>query len=636
MSGEHKNYHDEDTDDRECDDGDKTRLDGIVQGSGGDDSIDLAYTGDPEGDRIDNGDAILAGEAPDDDIVVAGSGDDWVRGGVGDDDIFGGTDDDFLKGQEGDDTIRGDSNGPLSGDDVPGGDAGDPAGSDSILGWDGNDTLYGEGGRDYIYGGADDDAIHGGDGDDGIHGDTGDDVIHGGAVGLPDRGYPGVFPADADPFNDRDEIEGGHGDDTIFGHDDNDLIAGDAGNDTLDGGFDDDTITGGEGHDTIIGGEGSDAIDGGAGGDTIYGGLSPAFPDSLNIPDDTDLVQDNGMDVIHGGTGDDTIFGQDDDDSIHGDDGDDTLDGGIDEDALFGDAGSDTLTGGQGNDTLDGGQDDAMADMLAGNDDRDSFTGVGAGDSADGGTGGDDVDTLDLTGAGGFRIVDQTVDADGDSTSGKVNFVDDHGATTGTMSFREIENIIPCFTPGTTIATPRGQKLVEDLREGDKVITRDNGIQEIRWLGMRTLRGRELITADHMKPILIRAGALGNGLPERDMLVSPNHRVLVANDRTALYFEEHEVLVAAKHLVNNRGIETVDCFSATYIHFMFEAHEVVLSNGAWSESFQPGDYTLGGMGNAQRNEIFQLFPELETAEGLSDYQAARKTLKKHEASLLNL
>jgi hypothetical protein len=74
--------------------------------------------------------------------------------------------------------------------------------------------------------------------------------------------------------------------------------------------------------------------------------------------------------------------------------------------------------------------------------------------------------------------------------------------------------------------------------------------------------------------------------------------------------------------------------ATTYIHFMFDRHEVVLSNGAWTESFQPGDYSLKGLGNAQRNEILELFPELKTTEGLEGFQAARKSLKKHEARLL--
>jgi hypothetical protein len=132
----------------------------------------------------------------------------------------------------------------------------------------------------------------------------------------------------------------------------------------------------------------------------------------------------------------------------------------------------------------------------------------------------------------------------------------------------------------------------------------------------------------------VQAGSLGHDLPERDMMVSPNHRLLVANDRTALYFDEHEVLVAAKHLISGQGVQAIDAAGISYIHFMCERHEVVLSNGAWTETFQPGDFTLKGMGNAQRSEIFDLFPELKTVTGLENYSAARKTLKRHEAALL--
>jgi len=74
--------------------------------------------------------------------------------------------------------------------------------------------------------------------------------------------------------------------------------------------------------------------------------------------------------------------------------------------------------------------------------------------------------------------------------------------------------------------------------------------------------------------------------------------------------------------------------NTTYIHFMFDQHEVVLSNGAWTESFQPGDHSLKGIGNSQRQEIFELFPELETDSGRQDYTSARRTLRKHEAELL--
>ncbi len=780
--------------------GGEPELDGIVSGTEGDDIIDIAYDGDPHGDMIDNDDAVLPGEGPNDDIVEAGSGDDTVMAGEGDDTVYGDDGDDTVYGGAGNDEIYGDSNGetqpiveteftldwseegtdgnftlendgvelgvtvasgdgwhigniagqqvmrstnqdddnpttltfdqPVSdvsfelydidesessltwddqmtviaydadgniipvvisntdhhsvtvnpdgsvtidseGNDAPGVEGpgaadsvtvsiagpvasitiihqvgndgsdstgtvgisdltatlvtgGEATGNDELHGGLGDDDIYGEAGDDLLFGEGGDDNISGGDGNDTAYGGQGNDVIDtSGGDPLPDLGFPGLYPADSDPNNDKDTVYGGSGNDTITTGDDADYIDGGSGADYIDGGIDADTIKGGAGSDTIIGGEGSDDIDGGTGNDTIYGGLDPSFPDSLNLTDDVDPVPNNGMDVIRGGDGNDTIYGQDDDDTLYGDAGNDYIDGGIDEDEIHGGTGDDTIIGGQG------------ADLLSGGDDQDTFIvdseEAGAGDVIDGGAGGVDNDTLDLTGSGPLNIIYTP----GDPESGTVEFLDGvGGAVTSTLTFTEIENVIPCFTPGTLIATPKGERLVEELREGDKIITRDNGIQEIRWKGAKELSHKDLAKAPHLKPILIKAGSLGNNLPERDMLVSPNHRMLVANDKTSLYFEEREVLAAAKHLVNNQGIREVDTLGTTYIHFMFDNHEVVLSNGAWTESFQPGDYTLKGIGNAQRTEIFELFPELQTEEGIEAYQSARKTLKKHEAQLL--
>ena len=72
----------------------------------------------------------------------------------------------------------------------------------------------------------------------------------------------------------------------------------------------------------------------------------------------------------------------------------------------------------------------------------------------------------------------------------------------------------------------------------------------------------------------------------------------------------------------------------SYVHFMFDRHEVVRADGAWSESFQPGDQTMASMGDGPRAEILELFPELETEVGIRGYIAARRSLKKHEAKLL--
>jgi Ca2+-binding RTX toxin-like protein len=501
-------------------------------------------------------------------------------------------------------------------DGTGGGGGGDPKGPDVLIGGGGDDTLVGSDG---------DDTLTGGDGRDSVEGGDGNDVIDtsGSARPLPDRGYPGLFPADSDPENDRDFVNGGAGNDTITTGDDRDTIYGGAGDDSISGGFDDDQIFGEAGNDMVVGGEGSDTVEGGAGNDTIYGGLDPRFPDELNIRDDQgDRVTDNGRDLLDGGDGNDVIFGQDDRDTIIGGAGDDTLDGGIDNDEIFGGDGDDSITGGQGSDAQDGG------------DGRDTFFGVTAGDTVNGGSGGDDYDTLDLRGSGPLRVVDLVPDSDGNGFDGRVVFRDADGTVTGEMTFANIENIVPCFTPGTLIATPKGERPVEELRVGDKIITRDNGIQEIRWVGSKAMGHAEFAMNPHLRPVLIRQGSLGNGLPERDMMVSPNHRMLVANDRTALYFDEHEVLVAAKHLAVPDAGRTVVSAGTTYIHFLCDRHEVVLSNGAWSESFQPGEYTLGGLGNAQRNEIFELFPELREKHGQRSYGAARKTLKAFEARLL--
>ncbi|MGO4914896.1 Hint domain-containing protein [Pseudogemmobacter sp. W21_MBD1_M6] len=639
-------------------------LDGIVEGSVGDDLIDIDYLGDPEGDRIDANDALLPGEIGNDDIVEAGDGNDTVLAGDGDDTVYGEDGNDVLSGGDGDDYLSGGNgsdllNGGLGNDYLDAGQDGDTLngdeGEDTLLGGSDADILNGGNDNDTLSGGGGADTLDGAEGDDILNGDNGNDIILGGegadtayggvgddvidtSSGLqrPDLGYPGLYPADTDVNDDKDTVYGGDGNDTITTGDDADIIYGGNGGDRIDAGVDADTIEGGDGDDYIIGGEGSDAIEGGLGDDTIYGGLDPSFPDALNIPDATDLVPTNGKDVINGGDGNDTIYGKDDDDLIYGGNDDDTVFGGIDNDTIYGgdgddslsgDEGDDVINGDRGNDTLTGG---AGIDALSGGDGRDTFLGGNAGDTVDGGEGGDDYDTLDLTGSGPLHIIYDSVNPE----NGIVEFRDGAGGVTGSMTFENIENVIPCFTPGTAIATPRGERLVEELQVGDKIITRDNGIQEIRWLGAKKMDWKALASNPHLKPILIQKGALGNGLPERDMLVSPNHRVLMANDKTALYFEEREVLAAAKHLVNNRGIHEVDTMGTTYLHFMFEQHEVVLSNGAWTESFQPGDYTLKGIGNAQRSEILELFPELKTEAGIDAYTSARKTLKKHEAQLL--
>lgn len=362
-------------------------------------------------------------------------------------------------------------------------------------------------------------------------------------------------------------------------------------------------IFGSDGDDTLPGTKENDTIVSGAGNDTLAGR--------------------DGADLLQGEDGNDVLFGED---------GNDTLEGGAGVDDFFGGAGDDLIDGGAGDGLFDGG---AGADTMLGDAGRDIFYNVNAGDVIDGGEGGDeDSDRINLEGSmpegGGFRIIR---DAE-NSENGSVQYFDADGNDAGEIIFSNIEKIVPCFTPGTRIATPRGEVTVENLSVGDRVVTRDNGLQVIRWIGSRTLQAHELVGSGHLAPICIAKGALGNDLPERDMTVSPNHRILVANDKTALYFEESEVLVAAKHLTGLAGVKPVQGTDVTYIHLMFDQHEIILSDGTWSESFQPGLQSLAGVGNAQRAELFELFPELATHAGVERYSAARRSVKAHEAAVL--
>ncbi|MEM7598308.1 MAG: Hint domain-containing protein [Pseudomonadota bacterium] len=197
-----------------------------------------------------------------------------------------------------------------------------------------------------------------------------------------------------------------------------------------------------------------------------------------------------------------------------------------------------------------------------------------------------------------------------------------------------LPNVVPCFTPGTVIATPFGEKSVETLSVGDRVLTRDNGLQEIRWIGTSRLSAQDLKNAPDLRPVLIRSGALEHGLPEADILVSPWHNVLIQSASTRAFFDENEVLAAAADLTGIDGVDVSEVPEVTYIHFMFDRHEVVLSNGFWSESLRPDDAVMASLGQAQRQQIFKLFPELRDVEGRKAYQSARRALTRNECRLL--
>tara|TARA_R110000850_G_scaffold16308_11_gene51057 strand:+ start:182 stop:1303 length:1122 start_codon:yes stop_codon:yes gene_type:complete len=205
------------------------------------------------------------------------------------------------------------------------------------------------------------------------------------------------------------------------------------------------------------------------------------------------------------------------------------------------------------------------------------------------------------------------------------------GMTNNGKTFSSYEDrVIVCFARGTKIATPEGEKLIEDIMVGDGVLTADSGTQIVRWIGSKKIRPSRATT-----PIRIKAGALGENLPHEDLLVSPAHRMLISGWRAELLFDAPECLVAAKNLVNDSTIVVAHEMKVVeYFHILFSKHEIVTSNGVQSESFHPNADALGALDEEARDEVFALFPEIKAGNKASTFVDARPSLSALEAALL--
>jgi len=176
-----------------------------------------------------------------------------------------------------------------------------------------------------------------------------------------------------------------------------------------------------------------------------------------------------------------------------------------------------------------------------------------------------------------------------------------------------------CFARGTMLKTSDGLRAIEDLAEGDLIETKDNGTQPIRWIGSRTIGASTLAKHENLRPIRIKAGALGENTPSSELIVSPQHRILVRSKIAIKMFDSAEVLVAAKQLLQIDGVDIAyDLPEVEYFHMLFEKHEVVFSNGAETESLFTGPEALKTVGPAALEEIYAIFPELKDAA----YEAA--------------
>jgi Ca2+-binding RTX toxin-like protein len=577
--------------------------DGIVQGTGGNDLINGGYI-EPVAngsDRVDNNDAVGGGN---DDIILAGAGADTVLAGLGNDSVEGGTGADSLSGESGNDTLLGQG----GADTLIGGN-----GDDSLEGGAGNDVLYGDGGtatrwsfevytRDFTSANGQAFTIESGT-LAGSGTSAGFDVTgHGqqatGQVDPNDYGiiYTSNLIASADGVyrfattsDDGSTIRifDSNGDPLTFTNQ-----IGTTGS-FLDNDFHQSATTR-WGEVTLEAGQ-SYTIEvrywENLGGNVLSG--------TVTLPGGA--VQDLATSTL--------IVGSD---AIEGND---FLDGGAGADLLFGEGGNDTLIAGE-NDTLIGGDGDDLFVIET---------------PAEAGTG-----TITIIGGEGAETNGDTLFLSPEARKADITFTNTDDAAGGlsgsftlsdgtVVNFSEIENII-CFTPGIRLLTPLGERAVETLRAGDLVITRDHGPQAIRWIGRRTVPG-----IDRFAPVRVAGHVLDGG--RAPLLVSPQHRFLFTGYKAELLFGCDEVLIAARHLVDGLAVTQEDQATVTYIHVMFDRHEVIYAEGAATESFHAGDIGISAITDQAREEMFAVFPELRSNPNAYG-DTARPCLKRHEARLL--
>lgn len=192
-----------------------------------------------------------------------------------------------------------------------------------------------------------------------------------------------------------------------------------------------------------------------------------------------------------------------------------------------------------------------------------------------------------------------------------------------------------CFIPGTRIRTETGDVAIEDIREGDRVQTRDDGMQEVLWIGQKCLTGARLHAMPELRPIRLRQGALGVDRPDEDLLVSPNHRMLVTGAPAMALFNTDEVFVRACDLLDDRRVTRDHSLrEVTYIHLLFQRHQVVVANGLATESFHPGGGALDTVAPDERRRLMSAVPGLGRDPALYGGHA-RRVLSRAEAAILS-
>ena len=323
---------------------------------------------------------------------------------------------------------------------------------------------------------------------------------------------------------------------------------------------------------------------------------------------------------IYGGVNDDTLSGGDGDDFLTGAGGDDLLDGGNGEDTLQGGTGSDTLTGGGGADVFRvaaGGQ-SMIADLSS--------------------TDGDVIDLSPHFGTLDAVIAAATENDDGSLVIALPTLSGGGSLMLPDMTIAGLNDIninVVCFCADTMILTPQGPRAIQTLRPGDMITTHGGTARRLRAMHSRTLGASEVALRPNLWPVRIAAGSLGSGVPAGELVVSPQHRILI-DSPIARRMTGDATLIPAKALLAMSGIEQPrPAGPVTYLHLVFDDHQVVCANGCWSESFYPGKQAMRSLPAGLRHEYDMIFRSDESrraAHRLTQGAKAKRMVARHIAN----
>ena len=189
---------------------------------------------------------------------------------------------------------------------------------------------------------------------------------------------------------------------------------------------------------------------------------------------------------------------------------------------------------------------------------------------------------------------------------------------------------LAAFVAGTLIDTPEGPRPAETLRPGDLVTTLSNGSRPLVWVQRRYVTALELLGHPGLRPVVIAAGAAEN---QRDLWVSGRKRLLIDDWRAEVFFGEDRVLAAAEALVDDAKVRVVlPPDGVDYVMLLCDRHEILLANGALSESFHPGESGLAGLTGIERAALARIIPEADLARR----KAAFPIIRLPEARALRL